>query len=112
MAFGDCRDDEVLRAAWKEFCRRLEEAGERVFKEYNPPTPLHRADGFRFLMQNLGQALDLAYETKDTRFPVIHAFNSPFCKLGGDNADFTTSRLGSTANRSTRSPEIRARRGS
>ena len=57
--------------------RRLQAAGERVFKDYNPATPLQRADGFRFLTQNLGQAFDLALETKDTRYPVIHAFCTP-----------------------------------
>jgi hypothetical protein len=88
MAFGDCHDDEALRGAWKVFCERLQEAGERVFKDSNPPTPLHRADAFRFLTQNLGQAFALGLETKDTRFPVIHAFCGPFRKLGGDNADF------------------------
>ncbi len=88
MAFGDSPDDVFLREAWIEFCRRLQEAGERVFKDWNPPTPLHRADGFRFLTQNLGQAFDLALETKDTRYPVIHAFCTPHCKLGGDAADF------------------------
>jgi hypothetical protein len=88
MAFGDCRDDEPLRAAWTVFCERLQQAGERVFKDYNPATPLHRADAFRFLTQNLGQAFDLALETKDPRFPVLHTFCTPFCKLGGDCADF------------------------
>jgi hypothetical protein len=88
MAFGDCRDDEALRAAWKQFCERLQAAGDRVFKDHNPPTPLHRVDAFRFLTQNLGQAFDLSLETKNTRFPVVHAFCTPFCKLGGDNADF------------------------
>lgn len=88
MSFGDCSDDEGLRAAWKTFCRKLEEAGDEAFKDYNPPTALHRVDAFRFLTQNLGQAFDLALETKNTRFPVIHAFCTPFCKLGGDNADF------------------------
>jgi len=88
MAFGDCRDDEALRSAWRTFCERLEAAGERVFKDYNPPTPLHRADAFRFLTQNLGQAFDLGLETKDPRYPAVHAFVTPFCKLGGDCADF------------------------
>jgi hypothetical protein len=88
MSFGDFGGDEGLRSAWKQFCRRLEEAGEEAFKDYNPATPEHRVDAFRFLTQNLGQAFDLALETKDARFPVIHAFCSPFCKLGGDNADF------------------------
>jgi hypothetical protein len=89
MAFGDSPYDESLRNAWREFCTRLQEAGERVFKDFNPATPLQRADGFRFLTQNLGQAFDLGLETKDTRYPVIHAFCTPFCKLGGDAADFT-----------------------
>lgn len=66
MAFGAGPDDADLRAAWQEFCTRLQEAAERVFKDYNPAAPLHRADAFRFLTQNLGQAFDLALETKDT----------------------------------------------
>ena len=88
MAFGDSRDDQPLLAAWTVFCERLQQAGERVFKDHNPATPLHRADAFRFLTQNLGQAFDLALETKDPRFPVIHTFCTPFCKLGSDCADF------------------------
>lgn len=89
MAFGDCPDDEKLRAAWSAFCDRLRAAGERAFKDYNPANPLQRADAFRFLTQNLGQAFDLALETKDTRYPALHAFCTPSRKLGGDAADFT-----------------------
>ena len=88
MAFGDCPDDEQLRAAWQLFCERLRGAGEQVFKDFNPANPRQRADAFRFLSQNLGQAFDLALETKDTKFPVLHTFCTPFCKLGSDNADF------------------------
>lgn len=87
MAFGDGTQDELLRSAWGEFCERLRQAGERAFKDENPAAPLHRADAFRFLTQNLGQAFDLALETRDTRYPVIHTFCSPHCKLGGDAAD-------------------------
>lgn len=89
MSYGDCPDDESLRNAWKQFCKSLEQAGEEVFKETIPARALHRADAFRFLTQNLGQAFDLALETKNTRYPVIHAFCTPFCKLGGDNAEYT-----------------------
>jgi hypothetical protein len=88
MAFGDSPSDESLRKAWQEFCARLQDAGERIFKDYNPATPLHRADALRFLTQNLGQAFDLALETKDTRYPELHAFCNPHRKLGGDAADF------------------------
>jgi hypothetical protein len=89
MSFGDCADDNALRDAWRQFCRNLEVAGEEVFKNTNPATGPHRVDGFRFLTQNLGQAFDLALETRSTQYPVIHAFCTPWCKLGGDNADFT-----------------------
>ena len=89
MAFGDCEDDAALRAAWKDFCGKLEKAGDGIFKDYNPANGLQRADALRFLTQNLGQAFDLALETKNTKYPVIHNFCTPFCKLGGDNADYT-----------------------
>lgn len=36
-----------------------------------------------------GQAFDLALETPDTRYPIVHAFCTPLRKLGGDSADFT-----------------------
>lgn len=89
MAFGDGPEDKALKEAWSAFCDKLKSAGDQVFKDYNPASPLQRADGFRFLTQNLGQAFDLALETKDTRYPALHAFCSPTRKLGGDNADFT-----------------------
>ena len=89
MAFGDCPDDAALRHAWGRFCERLRESGDEVFKEHNPANPLQRADAFRFLTQNLGQAFDLALETRDTRYPMLHAFCTPTRKLGGDAADFT-----------------------
>ncbi|MGV0794217.1 DUF1214 domain-containing protein [Mycolicibacterium sp. XJ1819] len=88
MAFGDGPHDAALHAAWNAFCDRLKAAGEQVFKDHNPASGLHRADGFRFLTQNLGQAFDLALETRDTRYPLIHTFCNPTRKLGGDCADF------------------------
>lgn len=88
MAFGDGPDDEALHAAWNAFCERLRAAGESAFKDYNPASGLHRVDAFRFLTQNLGQAFDLALETKDPAFPAIHAFSHATRKLGADAADF------------------------
>ena len=89
MAFGDAPDDAALRDAWRTFCTRLQEAGEQVFKDSNPANPLQRADAYRFLMQNLGQAFDLGLETRDPRYPLMHAFCSPTRKLGCDAADMS-----------------------
>ena len=88
MAFGDGLDDETLRTAWHAFCNQLRAAGDLAFKDHNPAAPLHRADAFRFLTQNLGQAFDLALETKNPAFPQIHAFTNATRKLGADAADF------------------------
>jgi len=89
MAFGDGPDDAALRSAWAAFCGQLQRAGEQVFKDANAASGTQRVDAFRFLTQNLGQAFDLALETRDTRYPGLHAFCGPTRKLGGDCADFT-----------------------
>ncbi|KUI28117.1 hypothetical protein AU195_20340 [Mycobacterium sp. IS-1496] len=89
MAFGDGPDDAALNAAWATFCDRLEAAGAQAFKDHNATSGAQRVDALRFLTQNLGQAFDLALETADTRYPVMHAFSTPLRKLGGDCADFT-----------------------
>jgi hypothetical protein len=89
VAFGDGPDDAALRSAWIAFCGQLQLAGEQAFKDTNAATGAQRVDGLRFLTQNLGQAFDLALETRDTRYPVLHAFCGPTRKLGGDCADFT-----------------------
>ncbi|MBB3602951.1 hypothetical protein FHT40_002612 [Mycolicibacterium sp. BK556] len=89
MAFGDGANDAALAAAWNEFCDRLKAAGAYAFKDLNATSDVQRTDAFRFLTQNLGQAFDLALETRDPRYPSIHAFCNPTRKLGGDCADFT-----------------------
>lgn len=89
MAYGDGPADEALRRGWYAFCDALKAAGDLAFKEANPADPLLRADAFRFLTQNLGQAFLLALETKDPAYPQIHWFTHPTMKLGGDVADFT-----------------------
>lgn len=89
MAYGDGQDDAVLRRAWEAFCDQLRAAGERAFKDHNAVSGSQRVDAFRFLTQNLGQAFDLALETRDPRYPSLHAFCGPTRKLGGDCADFT-----------------------
>jgi hypothetical protein len=86
---GDGADDAALDHAWREFCERLMTAGQLAFKDLNATSGLQRADAFRFLTQNLGQAFDLALETRDPQYPAIHAFCNPTRKLGGDCADFT-----------------------
>ena len=88
MALGDGTDDARLNEAWRTFCAQLAVAGEAVFKPENPIDGMYRVDALRFLTQNLGQAFDLALETRDTQHPQLHALCSPTRKLGSDCADF------------------------
>ena len=74
MAYGDGPTDAALRKAWDLFCDRLRAAGDDSSRMPTPPRLLHRADALRFLTQNLGQAFDLALETKDPAFPQLHPF--------------------------------------
>ena len=111
MALGDGTDDAALNAAWIEFCDRLKAAGERVFKDPNSASGLQRADAFRFLTQNLGQAFDLALETKDTRYPAIHTFCNPTASSAATAPTSSISRRGSTASRPTASPGTAAPHG-
>ena len=87
MAHGESPFDQALKGSWDAFCDRLKAAGDRVFKDFNPANPLQRADGFRYLTQNLSQAFDLALETRNPKYPALHVFCSPTRKLGSDNAD-------------------------
>jgi hypothetical protein len=87
MAYGESPVDEPLKQAWDAFCERLKQAGQLVFKDFNPANPLQRVDGFRYLTQNLSQAFDLALETRDTKYPALLPFCTPTRKLGSDNAD-------------------------
>jgi len=89
MAQGDCPDDDALRQAWDAFCDTLRSAGTKAFKDYNPANGPQRADAFRFLTQNLGQAFDLALETRNPAYPLLHRFCTPTRKLGCDAADLS-----------------------
>src|SRR5262245_40590024 len=88
MAFGDSPVDQPLREAWYDFCEQLKRSGDLVFKDYNPATDRQRSDAFRYLTQNLRQAVALSLETEDTKYPAIHSCCAPDRKLGMDNADF------------------------
>ena len=87
MAYGDGPLDEALARAWRQFCDKLQDAGQQIFKPENPGDPLQRVDALRFLTQNLGQAFDLALETRNAAFPLLHPFVTPTRKLGADAAD-------------------------
>ncbi len=87
MAYGDTPYDEMLKQAWDQFCDSLREAGELVFSDGAPSTPLDRAVGFRHVSRNISRALESTLEHTDPRFPNFRWNMTPTRKYGGDNPD-------------------------
>ena len=82
-------DDDRLRDAWADFCKRLQEAGELVFRETAPATPLDRATGFQYLARYITKALHEKFEFDDPEHPQLWHLQTPTHKSFGDNPDCT-----------------------
>jgi hypothetical protein len=82
-------DDERLRATWDDFCSRLREAGEIVFRDTAPATPLDRATGLRYVARYVTKALHQKLEFDDPEHPQLWMLQTPTHKSFGDNPDCT-----------------------
>ena len=87
MAYGDAPGDETLARAWADFCDTLKGAGEILFRDSAPATPLDRAVGFRFLSRSIPLALAFELENANPLFPELMRYFEPTRKQGGDNPD-------------------------
>ena len=85
--FGDCPEDPALRQTWHDFCDRLKEAGDLVFRDTAPTDPLDRAVGLRYLARNIALGLTFEFENNDPRHPELMQYFNPTRKQGGDNSD-------------------------
>jgi len=85
--YGDGPDDRLLREGWHEFCEKLKQAGDIVFRDTAPKNPVTRATGMRQLARNVSLALQLEFENADPRYPEILHYFDPLRKQGGDNSD-------------------------
>ncbi len=74
-------------AAWKDFCRALEAAGEIVLAPEAAANPLDRAEGFRYLTRLLRIALEMNMEWADPDFPGFYQASHTTAKIGADNPD-------------------------
>lgn len=93
---------------WRDFCRRLEAAGEIVTGFDAATNPLDRAEGYRYLTRLLRIALDMQLEHADPDFPSFYAASHETAKIGADNPDNIY--MNATIS-GTRAYRIRGRRG-
>ena len=82
---GEPGEQVVSGQAWSEFCRALERAGEVVTAESAPDTPLHRAEGYRYLSRLTREMLYSIVDNADVDFPRFHELD--LVKIGADNPD-------------------------
>lgn len=72
---------------WRDFCRRLEKAGDLVFNAEVAGTPIDQAEGYRYLSRLMRIALEMHLENADTDFPGFYQASHPTAKIGADNPD-------------------------
>lgn len=72
---------------WRDFCRRLEAAGDIVSSAEAARNPIDQAEGYRYLTRLLRIALDMQLENADPDFPAFYAASHETAKIGADNPD-------------------------
>ena len=72
---------------WRDFCRRLEAAGDIVSGAEAARNPIDQAEGYRYLTRLLRIALDMQLENADPDFPAFYAASHETAKIGADNPD-------------------------
>ena len=85
--FGDSPDDEQLQQGWHQFCDQLKAAGDVLFRDSTPTSPVTRADGLRLLARNISLGLQFELENNNPDFPELLHYFDPLRKQGGDNTD-------------------------
>jgi hypothetical protein len=73
--------------AWRDWCRRLEAAGEAILAPGFPESPAERAEGFRWLTRLMVHATQLEVEAGDARHPCFIRYETPHNQWGGPNPD-------------------------
>lgn len=76
---------ELAAAAWSDFCRTLESAGQVILRDHAPDTPIDRAEGFRYLSRLTRGMLYSCVENSDPDRPRLQDLD--LVKVGADNPD-------------------------
>lgn len=74
-------------AAWKRFCQRVEDLGERILAEDFPNAPADRAEGIAHLADQVSNWLAWAIPHGDPTAPFFQRSNDLVAQWGGPNQD-------------------------
>lgn len=74
-------------AAWREFCARMADVGERILGPEFPGSEAERAEGFRHLANQVACWLTYQLGSTDPRHPALFTHNNLVYRWGGPNVD-------------------------
>jgi hypothetical protein len=77
--------DEI--AEWEAFCDELKATGVATLRDHEQEHEVDRAEGVRYLVQQLGVAVDLELEARETELPLMRLGATTIGKWGLDGAD-------------------------
>ncbi len=72
---------------WREFTRQVEAAGVEILNSYPQPEALDRAEGLRYLLQQLGSSLQQQLIEQPGQIPLLRVGATTINKWGLDGAD-------------------------
>lgn len=74
-------------ALWRDFCARLQAAGDHVLGSDLATTDLERREGLRYLTRLTRIGLEMHLENADPAFPSFYQASDATAKIGADNPD-------------------------
>src|SRR5687767_13874115 len=72
--------DAQMAKAWDDFCEQLKGAKDLVFRKTAPTSESVRADGFRYIAQYIGKAMDEVWNFREPMHPQLFRLMTPTAK--------------------------------
>ncbi|MGI9285989.1 MAG: hypothetical protein ACR2P1_11420 [Pseudomonadales bacterium] len=85
--FAQSANDTATTKAWREFTRKLETAGVEILNTYPQPEALDRAEGLRYLLQQLGSSIQQKLIDQPAQISLLRVGATTINKWGMDGAD-------------------------
>lgn len=87
MSDGRLPDLAAIENAWSEFCDRLKAAGAETLRRGAPAFEVDRAEGLRYLAQQLASSVEIALDAAEPAQPLVTLIQHRLKKWGLDSAD-------------------------